>query len=195
MSGVTISRGFAPDERAHAARLFWQAFSAKLGRVLAPEDKALRLIEAILDPRFALTARDTDGRLLGLAGFKTAEGGLTGGGLREMADVYGWFGGTWRGLVLSLLERKVQPGVFQMDGIFVDAGARGRGVGTALLGAVIDEARARGLDEVQLDVIDVNPRARALYERVGFRPIGEERLGPFRHLFGFARATRMSLAL
>ncbi|GGH35210.1 Ribosomal protein S18 acetylase RimI [Cribrihabitans marinus] len=195
MSGVTIAPGFAPDEGARAARLFWQAFSAKLGRVLAPEDKALRLIESVLDPEYALTARDDSGALLGLAGFKTAEGGLTGGGLRDMAAVYGWFGGTWRGLVLSLLERKVQPGVFQMDGILVDAAARGRGVGTALLEAVIAEARARDLAEVQLDVIDVNPRARALYERVGFRAIGEEELGPFRHVFGFARATKMSLAL
>ncbi|WP_171176200.1 GNAT family N-acetyltransferase [Ruegeria sp. HKCCD8929] len=187
-----VMPGFAEAERAQAARLFWQAFAAKLGKVMGPEDKALRFFEAALDPRFALVARDDDGRLLGLVGFKTEEGGLTDAGLRDLAQVYGWFGSLWRAVVLSVLERKLQPGVFQMDGIFVDTAARGRGVGTALFDAVCAEAEARGMREVQLDVIDTNPRARALYERVGFKVIGEEETGPLRPLFGFRKATRMS---
>ena len=46
--------------------------------------------------------------------------------------------------------------------------ARGQGVGTALLKAIIAEGRRRGYAEVRLDVIDTNPRATALYERIGF---------------------------
>jgi len=42
------------------------------------------------------------------------------------------------------------------------------GVGSALLDAVAREAQARGLKEVRLDVIDSNPRAKALYTRKGF---------------------------
>ena len=87
----------------------------------------------------------------------------------------------------------MQPDVFQMDGIFVDAGARGMGVGAALLGAVAEEAARRGLGQVQLDVIDTNPRARALYERVGFRAAKTEHTGPFGRVFGFESATRMVL--
>jgi ribosomal protein S18 acetylase RimI-like enzyme len=42
------------------------------------------------------------------------------------------------------------------------------GVGTALIGALEDRARARGVSLVDLGVSDGNPRARALYERLGY---------------------------
>ena len=135
-----LTPGFDRAERGHAARLFWQAFGSKLGPVLAPEDKALSFLSAVLHPDFAISARDREGRLLGLAGVKTAQGGLVGGGWRDLARVYGWPGALWRGGALSLLERQVRPDTLLMDGIFVAEDARGRGVGSALLGAV--KARA-----------------------------------------------------
>ena len=193
MPGVRprISPGFDPSERAMVARLYWRAFGDKLGRVMGPDARAISFFETVLNPEFALVARAPDGVLLGLAGFKTSEGGLVEGSFAQMAQAYGRFGATWRGLMLSVLEREVKPDVFQMDGIFVDEGARGMGVGTALLQAVADEAQNRGLGQVHLDVIDINPRAMALYERVGFRAVKTERTGPFRWVFGFESATRM----
>lgn len=189
---VTISRGFADQERAQAAALFWQAFAAKLGKVMGPDEKGLAFFEIALNPDFALVARDETGRILGLAGFKTRDGAFAGGNMSDLARVYGWFGAIWRALVLSVLERELKPGVFQMDGIFVAAEARGKGVGTALLNAIKREARNHNMSEVQLDVIDTNPRARSLYEREGFQPLGQEKTGPLKYLFNFSSATKMS---
>lgn len=189
---VSVSRGFSEAERGLAAHLFWQAFSGKLNKIMGPEERGVAFFERVLNPDYALVARDKDGQMLGLAGFKTSSGGLTEGSITDLAQVYGWLGGTWRGLILSVLERKTQPGVFQMDGIFVAAEARGQGVGTKLLSAIKAEALRTGMTEVQLDVIDTNPRARELYAREGFRVVGEEETGPFRHLFGFTISTRMS---
>ena len=81
-----------------------------------------------------------------------------------------------------------------MDGICVDAAARGQGVGTRLLNAVKSEAAKRDLGHVRLDVIDTNPKARALYERQGFVAQGTQDIGPLRHVFGFRRATQMVFA-
>lgn len=75
---VTISRGFADQERAQAAALFWQAFAAKLGKVMGPDEKGLAFFELALNPDFALVARDETGRMLGLAGFKTRDGSFAG---------------------------------------------------------------------------------------------------------------------
>ncbi|MDQ2093546.1 GNAT family N-acetyltransferase [Rhodalgimonas zhirmunskyi] len=190
-SNITITPGFDPQEREEVARLYWQAFAAKLGRVMRPEARAIAFIEAGLDPQFALSARDPAGRLLGVAGFKTAHGGLLAGGLPDMMRHYGAWGGLWRGLLLSVLERDTEDGVLQMDGIFVSSKARGQGAGGALLDAITAEARAQGCTRVRLDVIDTNPRAQALYERKGFVATGREDTGPFRWLFGFRSATRM----
>ena len=188
---ISILAGFPEDQRPVAARLFWQAFSGKLGKVLAPEDKALRLVERILNPEFAISAVDEDGRLLGLAGYKTSDGALAGGSLADMTAVYGMFGGLWRGFLLDVLERKIEPDCLLMDGIFVAETARGQGIGGTLLKAVGEEARQRSLSRVRLDVIDTNPRAKALYERSGFKAVGEEKTGFLELLFGFSSATRM----
>jgi ribosomal-protein-alanine N-acetyltransferase len=50
--------------------------------------------------------------------------------------------------------------------------SQGRGAGTRLLTALIDEATARGCQEVFLEVRADNDRARRLYERFGFAQIG-----------------------
>jgi RimJ/RimL family protein N-acetyltransferase len=56
-------------------------------------------------------------------------------------------------------------------GILVDRRFRGRGAGTALLVRALEEARGR-FERVRLGVFASNPRARALYERLGFRLVG-----------------------
>ncbi|HVF05214.1 MAG TPA: ribosomal protein S18-alanine N-acetyltransferase [Frankiaceae bacterium] len=46
-----------------------------------------------------------------------------------------------------------------------------RGLGAALLTALLDDAKRRGLDRVGLEVRVDNAAAIALYERFGFRPV------------------------
>ena len=47
----------------------------------------------------------------------------------------------------------------------------GRGIGSAILTELIEEARRRGAVEVLLEVREDNPRAQALYVRFGFEQI------------------------
>ena len=49
----------------------------------------------------------------------------------------------------------------------------GLGVGTALMNELIAAARARGVMQLELQHIEGNVRARALYEKVGFRVVAE----------------------
>ena len=187
----TITKGFLQQERAEVAALYWEAFAQKLHYVLGPRQKALHFIAAQLQPDFALVARGAKGTILGVAGFKTSKGALIGGELPDIARTYGWLSTCWRAPLLMMVERDLADGVLLMDGICVSAQARGMGLGTALLGAIKNEAAAQGLSAVRLDVIDSNPRARALYEREGFEPIGQENLGLLQHIFGFKSSTKM----
>jgi len=59
--------------------------------------------------------------------------------------------------------------------IAVRAAFWGRGIGSALLGALLAAARDRGCAEVFLEVRADNPRARGLYLRRGFEEIGVRR--------------------
>lgn len=189
--GIVVRHGVAPEHRDQAVNLFWQAFSQKLAPIMKPEAKAMAFLKSVMAPDHAISAMDEKGRLLGIAGYKTSCGAFIDGGLVELRSVYGAWGGWWRGMVLSLLERDIEPDTLLMDGIFVDAAVRGRGVGTVLLNAVAETARQHGLSKVRLDVIDSNPRARKLYETLGFRAVETHDIGPLRYLFGFRAATTM----
>lgn len=187
----TISCGFSNAERSHVAALYWEAFSAKLTHVMGPDAKALAFLATHLNPDFALVARDQQGEILGVAGFKTTKGALVGGEFRDLTKTYGWLSALWRAPFLALMERDLADDTLLMDGICVSAGARGMGVGSALLNAIKQHARDSGLSSVRLDVIDTNPRAKALYLRKGFEVIGTENIGPLRWIFGFRISTKM----
>ena len=82
-----------------------------------------------------------------------------------------------------------------MDGIAVDQDYRGRGIGSQLLRRIIDYARDNGFESVRLDVIDTNPGARRLYERVGFIAVREDKFPYLRWLLGFGGATTMQFPI
>ena len=58
-----------------------------------------------------------------------------------------------------------------IGGVGVVPGERRRGTGRALMDAVHDEARARGVEQVWLEVIVENTQAIALYERLGYETV------------------------
>ncbi|MEL6337889.1 MAG: GNAT family N-acetyltransferase [Pseudomonadota bacterium] len=195
-AGHEILRGLGPVPRRDAAVLYWQAFRPKLGAILGPEDRAVDFLTEVLDPAHCLSAIcRRHGQLLGVAGFKTAQGAFVGGGYGALRAVYGPFGALWRAALLALLDRPLAPGVLLMDGIAVASAARGKGIGTDLLVAIESEAADRGLGAVRLDVIDRNPRARALYERCGYVPTGTQSVGILGRVLGFSSSTTMVKAL
>jgi ribosomal protein S18 acetylase RimI-like enzyme len=55
-----------------------------------------------------------------------------------------------------------------LEDLFVRAGARGSGLGRALVDAAVERARARGCGRIELDVDDSNDVAIALYESSEF---------------------------
>ena len=191
MGAERIRVGINPGHRAAVAQLYWQAFGTKLGPIMGPEARALDYLGRVMREDQVLTAVSPEGGLIGMAGFRTGAGAFALGRRAEMRAVYGRFGALWRAAVLALLTQDVDPTRFLVDGLAVGAGMRGRGIGSALLDALCAEARGRGYDEVCLDVADVNPRARALYERRGFVARGTARIGLLGPLFGFSSATRM----
>lgn len=188
---MKITVGIPPKDRDEAASLYWDAFGEKLGFTMGPKYQALMFVRSVLRPDHGICAHDENGRLLGIAGFKTAHGALVGGGFKDLRRVYGWTSAAIRFVLLATLERDTENERFLVDGLFVAPEARGSGVGTALLDAVADEARRRGYAQVRLDVVDTNPRAKALYRHVGFREVKTVRIGLLRHIFRFNASTAM----
>jgi diamine N-acetyltransferase len=56
-----------------------------------------------------------------------------------------------------------------IDELFVEPAARGQGVGTFALETAQEHCRRNGVAALHLEVEHENPKARALYERIGFK--------------------------
>jgi GNAT superfamily N-acetyltransferase len=83
------------------------------------------------------------------------------------------------GSAYGLLDRE-RRGMGRVGGMWVDPAWRRRGIGQALLQAVIDWARGNGLTGLGLWAPAHNPDALALYTRAGFRETGARRPLPGR---------------
>jgi GNAT superfamily N-acetyltransferase len=75
------------------------------------------------------------------------------------------------GLAFGLLD-PARADTGRVAGMWVDPELRGRGLGRALLDAVVGWARGRGLTRLELWVTEGNLAATALYQRAGFRTTG-----------------------
>ncbi|MGH9094914.1 MAG: GNAT family N-acetyltransferase [Acidimicrobiales bacterium] len=68
--------------------------------------------------------------------------------------------------------RLITSQVAEIKRMYVRPGFRVHGLGRALLGALEREAVRLGADTVRLDTGSKQPHAQSLYERSGYRPIG-----------------------
>ena len=112
-----------------------------------------------------------ESRLYLLAEADAGDGGV---GSKEILSGRGAPGGT---VMAGYAGMMFIPGGTQADvlTIAVRAAFWGRGIGSALLDALLTAARDHGCDEVFLEVRADNPRAHGLYLRRGFEEIGVRR--------------------
>ncbi|MEL6308510.1 MAG: GNAT family N-acetyltransferase [Chloroflexota bacterium] len=190
MTAIHIQRGIPENEIERTATLYYEAFRQKLQPIFRDETRGIAVLSQSMQTDYGIVAL-VDDKVVGIAGFKDAQGSLTNIQPHNVTDVFGFFGGWARLLALSLFERKVEPNVLLMDGIVVDASMRGKGIGSRLLDAVIDHAGENGYSQVRLDVVDTNPRAQQLYERKGFVATHTETHAWLKPIFGFAGSTTM----
>lgn len=82
--------------------------------------------------------------------------------------------------VCAVSERRVYAGVVEHS-VYVAPDARGRGVGTALLQALIASTEGAGIWTIQSGIFPENAASLALHQRCGFRAVGiRERIAEHR---------------
>ncbi|MEZ3158446.1 GNAT family N-acetyltransferase [Microbacterium sp. BWR-S6Y] len=190
MSDLSIGRGFSEDERSRVAALYWAAFGTKLRTAFPDQERGLAVIEASLRPDNTLIAR-TPAEVRGVCGFHADGTGAIDLSWSTLRRHLGILPAVRAAGHLAFLDSGSRPATLVLDGICVDDRARGQGIGTMLLAAADDLGRSMGARAVQLSVIETNPGARRLYERVGFRPVSAGRLGLLSAVYGFDRFTVM----
>jgi ribosomal protein S18 acetylase RimI-like enzyme len=182
---MIVIRDHLPEAHLPAGvRLYYSGLEEKLEPVFGPEEKALAVLPESIDPSRCLVAL-AESRVVGILALQDRAGSFLDPSYTTMVRHYGTIAATFRTMLLMLLDHKAAPGDLYLDGLVVDPSLRGQGIGSALLTAFEDLAGENGFTTVSLEVIDTNPRARSLYERLGYRQIATHTMGPFSRLFGF----------
>jgi len=185
----------SPEQLAQAAAVYYEAFAHKLDGLefnSRPPEQAIRILIESIQPEMGCYAL-RDGHVVGVAGMQYGGRRFYVVPWRVWRREFGLGGGLWRWLWFRLGQRFVHPAAdaLRVDGIGVAATARGLGVGTQLMAALDAHALAAGLRAVELEVVDTNPEAQRLYERLGFVVRSEHHYGRLTAGGGFTGATYM----
>jgi GNAT superfamily N-acetyltransferase len=176
--------------RREAAALCYEAFRAKFEPLLGSPEHGVAILERDLEPGLVIAALAED-QLVGLAGLEYEGRYFFNPRWATFAREFGWLRGLLRLVLFLPFARHQREGDLTLGALAVAAPVRGQGVGTQLMEAVFDWACESGFRSVSLEVVDTNPLAQRLYERLGFVPTRTQRLpSPFRRL-GFSAVTTM----
>ncbi len=96
---------------------------------------------------------------------------------RDLSRIWEPFAFVVDGRVVAVLALAHGDMVSEMVNLAVDVDHQRRGVGAAVLDAVIDRSRFVGSEAIELTAHPLNLPALALYQRAGFTPTGELRGG------------------
>lgn len=186
-----ITHGIAGYQRFDAAKVFYQAFQRKLSPLLGGEEGAVEIIADNIDPERCIAAI-ADNRVVGIAGL--SYGGRRFANFRRTTFIrrFGLVAGYFRYVTYAAFNVPDAPGEIVIDGLAVEEASRGQGVGTRLLEATFQHGLANRMSTVKLTVVDTNPEARRLYERLGFTAVKTRSYPDFMaHAAGFSQEITM----
>ena len=150
-----ILRPALPADAAALAALGRDSFVAKFGDMYRPQDLAAFLAEThaegvvvreIVKPLVRYRLAERDGALAGYC---------------KLGLACGW------------PEHARGRHAIELKQLYTAPGATGGGIGSALMDWALDEAHAKGADEVQLSVWSGNTGAQRFYERYGFAKVAD----------------------
>jgi len=181
---MIINRGLPEDCRGDTADLFLSALGEKFIPILGKKSKAKRLLELSIHRDNCFSAVSESG-LLGFLAFQVNKTTFLNPSLSTIISVYGIFGGILKAIGLSMLAHKAKVGEMHIEAVAVSELARGKGIGTKLFDSLFQLANEKGCSVVTLEVVDTNPRAKKLYEKMGFEVVKQDKIWPLNKLIGW----------
>lgn len=173
-ASIEIHRGVVGRERMALAELYFEGFRQKLVPDTGEGEPALALLAASIRPERAVVAL-VGGQVVGLAGLDYGGVNFISPTFRECRQRLGPLRGLRAWVSLRFLTGRARRGDLRLDSLVVHPDFRDQGVGQRLLKEVMSIARELGFGGITLEVVDTNPRARNLYERMGFQAVANYR--------------------
>jgi GNAT superfamily N-acetyltransferase len=191
---VELHSGMPEEFRREVAEIVYVAFQQKLAPLIGSPEQGIAILQKALDPALAIIAI-CQGQPVGVAGLQYDGCNFVNPQRSEFTRQFGSLSGTIRFVMFKLFALAYYQKDMYIDILAVAPAMRGKGIGTLLLEAVFQTARDKGFRSVSLEVVDTNPDARRLYERVGFVARHTYHYPYLRGIAGFSASIKMVKAL
>ena len=128
------------------------------------------------------------GRIIALVGRRTAKDNLmyTMAAIKQILGYYSLYRGVGvliRGLRFEAIVAPPIKDVICLHNLAVSPEQQGNGVGAQLIKCFLAQEKEKGMTTVSLNVAETNPRAKVLYERLGFI-VKDKRVGKLKSQYG-----------
>jgi len=187
---VEVRLGLPEGCRPAAAALCYEAFERKFAPILGTLEQGAAILAQGLHADALMVALDGE-RLVGMIALVGPRRGFFRHRLAPFVEQHGRLRGAMRWLLFGPFAWHRQIDGLTLGAVAVHRDVRGQGVGTRLVQAALAHAREQGFDAVSLGVIDTNPGARRLYERLGFEARATHHYPFLRRWLGFGASTQM----
>ena len=178
MKNIMITNKINDEQKKEVARLYYQAFTKKFNYLwffTKEEEKAFQVLARSLQYNYGLYALEGN-KVLGFIGLNKKNETFFPAIYTSFTKAFGVIGGTWRYVgfgIYRLTKESLDTKTLYIDPVVVSAEARGMGIGTKLFDSTIELSKQLKLNYVTLDVVDTNPKAKKLYEKLGFKVLKE----------------------
>jgi ribosomal protein S18 acetylase RimI-like enzyme len=192
---IQIQLGIKQNQKISIAKIFYESFIEKLYRLFGDPQKAIKLFSKLLREDQILVAIK-DNNLVGFVGLHYNKKHFIKFNFTEISRIYGIKAILATLYFLTNIFDTNQQKQLHLEVIAVDKKQRTKGVGTRLLLSTIEFAKLKGFNQIRLEVINTNPKAKKLYEKTGFKKIKDRKIPyPFHIFASFNKITEMHYKL
>lgn len=165
---IEIADSINKNQRIRAIEIIYDAFEQKIRVLIKSKEKALAIYNKSLKNDQVFYAL-LDGNVVGLIGLQHKNKTFLEFKYRDLRKYFNPLQSYFIYRIYKLTSPKIKDDVLRIDSIAVDKSFRSLGIGTQLINKVFEFAKNKGFKEVILEVINTNPKAKTLYERIGFK--------------------------
>jgi len=175
---IFITSKINDEQKKEVAKLYYKAFTKKftyLWFFTKNERKAINVLIHSLQYEYAFYAVHED-KILGFIGLNKKKEIFFPSRYKAFLKSFRLLNATWRYLghvIYRLTKDRLDNETMYIDPIVVSSEARGKGIGTKLMNATFELTKQLNLKCLSLDVVDTNPQAKSLYEKLGFQVVKE----------------------
>ena len=165
---IEIADSINKNQRIRAIEIFYDAFEQKIRALIKSKEKAIAIYNKSLKNDQVFYAL-LDGNVVGLIGLQYGNKTFLEFKYGDLRKYFNPLKSYFIHRIYKLTSPKIKDDVLRIDSIAVDKSFRSLGIGTQLINKVFEFAKNKGFKEIILEVINTNPKAKTLYERIGFK--------------------------